>query len=88
MKFAFNTICLKEILNIYLEELHVINYYVKNHLMLLKNKKYDGNQRELASVAYKCFHKKCSGGAIENRIMANQQLAEGLYKPIIRKFEK
>ena len=57
MKFAFNTICLKEILNIYLEELHVINYYVKNHLMLLKNKKYDGNQRELASVAYNVFIK-------------------------------
>ena len=38
MKLPFNTICFKEILNIYLEELHVIKYYVKNHLILLKIK--------------------------------------------------
>ena len=29
-----------------------------------------------------------SNGAIKNEIMSNQQLAEELQKPIIRKFEK
>ena len=36
----------------------------------------------------KFFHKKTSGGAVKSKIMQNQQLAEELHKPIVRKFEK
>ena len=53
-----------------------------------KNPKYDGYQRGLASVVYKFFEKKASGGAIKNANMFNKELAEELQKPIIRKFEK
>ena len=35
-------------------------------------------------MVYKCFDKKASGGAIKS--MSNEQLAEELYKPIIKKF--
>ena len=42
--------------------------------------KYDGYHRGLASMVYKSFEKKTSGGA--NEIMTNQQLAEELHKPI------
>ena len=52
--------------------------------------KYDGYQRGLASMVYKCFDKKTSGGAVKtsSKIMSNQELAEELHKPAIRKFEK
>ena len=39
-------------------------------------------------MVYKCFDKKSSSGAIKSEIISNQQLAEELQKPIIRKFEK
>ena len=52
---------------------------------ITKNPKYDEYQRRLASMVYNFFDKKTSGGA-EN--MSNQELAEELHKPIIRKFEK
>ena len=55
---------------------------------IAKNPKYDGYQRGQASMVYKCFHKKSSGDDIKNEIMPNEELAEELYKPIIRKFEK
>ena len=48
--------------------------------------KYDGYQRGLASMVYKFFDKKSSGGSIINE--ANYQLANELHKPIIRKFKK
>ena len=48
--------------------------------------KYDGYQRSLASMVYKFFDKKSSGGGITNE--PNYQLADGLHKPIIRKFKK
>ena len=48
--------------------------------------KYDGYQRGLASMVYKFFDKKSSGGSIINE--ANYQLADELHKPIIRKFKK
>ena len=35
-----------------------------------------------------CFDKKTSGGAVKREIMLNQQLAQELHKPMIRKFEK
>ena len=57
-----------------------------------KDPKYDGYQRGLASMVYKFFDKKSKGrGAkhVNTKLTTqNQQLAEELYKPIIRKFEK
>ena len=47
-------------------------------------KSYDGYQRGLASMVYKFFDKKSSGGGIMN--VLNYQLANELHKPIIRKF--
>ena len=37
---------------------------------------------------YKCFTKKSSGSAFKIEIMPNQELAEDLHKPVVRKFEK
>ena len=67
---------------------------------ILKNKafdiakypKYDGYQRGIASMVYKFFHKKsvgCGAKRVNTKITPqNQQLAEELHKPIIRKFQK
>ena len=54
---------------------------------IAKNPKYDGFQRCIAVVAYELFD-KTSSGPIKSKIMSNQQLAEELRKPIIRKNEK
>ena len=49
--------------------------------------KYNGCQRGLASMVYTFFDKKSKGsGIITNK--PNYQLANELYKPIIRKFKK
>ena len=54
---------------------------------IAKDPKYDGYQRGLASMVYKFFDSKVSGiGA--KLIPENEQLANELHKPIIRKFEK
>ena len=42
----------------------------------------------LASVVQKFFDKKTPEGAIENENKTNQELAEELYKAVIRKFGK
>ena len=58
---------------------------------IAKNPKYDGYQRGLASMVYKIFDKKTkdSGVTIANKsIPQNEQLAEELHKPIIRKFKR
>ena len=59
---------------------------------IAKDPKYDGYQKRLASMVYKCFDKKSRGGGVKhvNTKLApqNQQLAEELHKPIIRKIEK
>ena len=58
---------------------------------IAKNPKYDGYQRGLASMVYKFFDKKtkCSGITLANKsIPQNEQLAEELHKPVIRKFKK
>ena len=55
---------------------------------IASNPKYDGYQRRLASIAYKFFDKKSKGSGIKNEIEENQQLANELHKPIIRKFKK
>ena len=52
------------------------------------NPKYDGYHRGLASMEYKFFDKKSKGRGIKNEIKENQQLANELHKPIIRKFKK
>ena len=52
------------------------------------NPKYDGYQSGLASMVYKFFDKKSKGAGIKNEIKQNQQLANELHKPIIRKFKK
>ena len=58
---------------------------------IAKNHKYEGCQRGLVSMVYKYFDKKTkgSGATFANKsIPQNEQLAEGLHKPIIRKFNK
>ena len=59
---------------------------------IAKDPKYDGYQRGLASMVYKFFDKKSKGSGVKhvNTKLApqNQQLAEELHKPIIRKLEK
>ena len=53
---------------------------------IVKDPKYDGYQRGLASTVYKFFDKKTSGSAVKNT--PNKELAEELPKPVIRKFNK
>ena len=58
---------------------------------IAKNPKYDGYQRGLTSMVYKFFDEKtkCSGVTVANKsVPQNDQLAEELHKPIIRKFKK
>ena len=51
---------------------------------IAKNTKYDGYQRGLASVVHKFFDKKSAGSDVA--MLQDQQLAEELHKPLIRKF--
>ena len=53
---------------------------------IAKDPKYDGYQRRLASMVYKFFDSKVSGSGAK-LISENEQLANELHKPIIRKFE-
>ena len=58
---------------------------------IVKNPKYDGCQRGLVSVVYKIFDKKLqvvinNDENVNNEIKLNEQLADELHKPIIRKF--
>ena len=55
---------------------------------IAKNRKYDGYERDLASMVYKFFDKKTSGSGANNKIKINQQLTNELYKPIIKNFKK
>ena len=50
------------------------------------DQKYEGYQRWLASMVYKCFDKKSQESGIINEIKQNIKLADELHKPIIRKF--
>ena len=54
---------------------------------IAKDPKHDGYQRGLASMVYKFFDSKVSASG-EKLIPQNEQLANELHKPIIRKFEK
>ena len=62
--------------------------YCRKVLNIAKNPKYDGYQKGYASMIYKCLIKKSSDSSIGSKIVPNQQLAEELHKPIIRKIEK
>ena len=55
---------------------------------IAKNPKSDGYQRGLPCMVYTFFDKKSSGSGIQNEIKQNEQLAEELHKPIIKKFRK
>ena len=55
---------------------------------IAKNLKYDGHQRGLASMVYKCFDKKSSGNGIKNENILKKELTEELHKAVIRKFNK
>ena len=52
-----------------------------------KDLKYDGYQRRSACMVYKFFDKKTAGSGIKS-MPKNEQLAEELHKPIIRKFKQ
>ena len=54
---------------------------------IAKDPKYDGYQRGLASMVYNIFDSKVSGSGAR-LTPENEQLANELHKPIIRKFEK
>ena len=53
---------------------------------IAKNPKYDGYQRGLASMVYKCFDKKSTGSGFNIPLKFNEELAKELHKPIMRKF--
>ena len=53
---------------------------------IANNPNYDGYHRGLASMVYKFFDKKSKGSGIINE--PNYQLANKLYKPIIREFKE
>ena len=56
---------------------------------ITENPKCDGYQRGLASMVYKFFDQKSTKcGGFKSAIKQNEQLAEELHKPIIRRFEK
>ena len=63
---------------------------------IAKNLKYDGYEKNLASMIYKFFDKKSAsltdksakGGCAKNEIKQNEQLAEELHKPINKKLKK
>ena len=55
---------------------------------IAKNPKYDGYQRGLASMVYTYFDKKSKGSGVNIPLESDDQLAEELHKPIIRKFLK
>ena len=66
----------------------VANNILRNRAFnIAKDPKYDGYQRGLASMVYKFFDKKSKrNGSVNTEITPqNQQLAEVLHKPIIKK---
>ena len=54
---------------------------------IAKNPKYDGYQREIASMVYKFFDKKSASDGVNVEVKHNE-LAKELHKPTIRNFEK
>ena len=57
------------------------------HLVLLKNQNImDIKKEDLSSMIYNFFDKRSQDSNVNNEIKQNEQLAEDLHKPIIRKF--
>ena len=54
---------------------------------IAKDPKYDGYQRGVPSMVYKFFDKKTAGSGVKS-MLQNEELAEELHKPIIRKLKK
>ena len=52
---------------------------------IAKTPKYDGYQRELASMIYISFDKRSAGGGVNIPLEFNEQLTKELHKPIIKK---
>ena len=76
-----------------LTERAIADKILKNRAFnIAKDQKYDGYQRAFASMVYKYFDKKSKGSCtkhVNTKLETqNQQLAEELHKPIIRKLEK
>ena len=57
-----------------------------NAFRIVRDPKYDGHQRGLASMVDKFFHKKSSGSGVVNE--PNYQMENELHKLIIQKFKK
>ena len=55
---------------------------------IAKNKKKVDHNIDLASMVYNFFDKTTLRRAFKSEVMPNQQLAEELHKPIIKKYEK
>ena len=55
---------------------------------IAKDPEHDGYQHRLASVVSKFFDKKTSGSGIKEENITNEELAEELQNPIIRKVNK
>ena len=55
---------------------------------IIKNPKYDGYQRVLASMVYKFLDETSKDGSVNNEVKQNEQLAEELHKAIIKKLKK
>ena len=58
---------------------------------IARNCNYDGYQRALASMVYKLFDMKIGSGAIaasKAGVSVNEQVAEELQKPVIKKFKR
>ena len=55
---------------------------------IASNPKYDGYQRGLASMVYKCFDKKSVGSGINTIKSSSSILSDELHKPVIKKLEK
>ena len=71
-----------------LTKITVVDKILKNNAFdIAKDPKYDGYQRGLASMVYNFFDSKVSESGAK-LIPENEQLANELHKPIIRKFEK
>ena len=96
IKLAFNIIQLIQIWRICLEQTFSDSFCDKV-FNIAKSSKYDSYHHSYHVLqCFIVFHKKSSDGAvidagkssIKRKIMPNQQLAEELHKPIIRKFEK
>ena len=83
IKLVFNMIWLMEILKIFKKRTQSDKVLEDKDFKIVSDPKYDGYQRGLASIVFKFFNKKTKGAGI-----LNEQLANELHKPIIRKFEK